>query len=415
MGTFGAAPSISASVDMHGLALAAAAAGRREARARAEVRRCRARASGVAQLHAARSAALWPCSAAGALAVPAAAATRQAATPAASLCPLIIGPSQDSIASEATTGPRRVRLGPCWRSAASSTPRGRRRGCGGRSRRSCRRCVGCSTSPASRSSSSTRRTRTSAPPRRGSPPTPCATRSCRCSTGPTSPSARASPRPRWRPAARCGSSGSRTGRAPSACTTGCSSASTPSSAERLWDWYSTSSFLSCPVRTRDGRILGVLAIARSLPQPAFSAEDLRVTEVLADLAAFALERAQLLDDEEALGRAARAVSATLDPGEVVAAMRRAGARADRRARRAGSTPRTRRRGCAAARSRCWPAPRCGCRWRSARGCSACCRRPPARTASRPAASRGWSRSRRWRRPRSPTRTRTTASAASRAR
>jgi GAF domain-containing protein len=93
----------------------------------------------------------------------------------------------------------------------------------------------------------------------------------------------------------------------------------PASAERLWDWYSTSSFLSCPVRTRDGRILGVLAIARSLPQPAFSAEDLRVTEVLADLAAFALERAQLLDDEEALGRAGRAVSATLDPGDVVAA------------------------------------------------------------------------------------------------
>ena len=90
-------------------------------------------------------------------------------------------------------------------------------------------------------------------------------------------------------------------------------------AERLWDWYSSSSFLSCPVRTRDGRILGVLALARSLPQPAFSAEDLRVTQVLADLAAFALERAQLLDDEEALGRASRAVSATLDPAEVVAA------------------------------------------------------------------------------------------------
>src|SRR3954470_2078312 len=90
-------------------------------------------------------------------------------------------------------------------------------------------------------------------------------------------------------------------------------------AGRLWKWYTTSSFLSCPVRTRDGRILGVLAIARSLPQPAFSAEDLRVTEVLADLAAFALERAQLLDDEEALGRAGRAVSASLDPGEVLAA------------------------------------------------------------------------------------------------
>jgi GAF domain-containing protein len=91
-------------------------------------------------------------------------------------------------------------------------------------------------------------------------------------------------------------------------------------ARRLWDWYSSSSFLSCPVTTRDGRILGVLAIARSLPQPAFSAEDMRVTEVLADLAAFALERAQLLDDEEALGRATRAMSATLDPGEVIAAV-----------------------------------------------------------------------------------------------
>jgi GAF domain-containing protein len=91
-------------------------------------------------------------------------------------------------------------------------------------------------------------------------------------------------------------------------------------ARRLWEWYSSSSFLSCPVCTSDGRILGVLAIARSLPQPAFSAEDLRVTEVLADLAAFALERAQLLDDEEALGRASRALSATLDPDEVVAAM-----------------------------------------------------------------------------------------------
>jgi GAF domain-containing protein len=90
-------------------------------------------------------------------------------------------------------------------------------------------------------------------------------------------------------------------------------------ARRVWEWYSSSSFLSCPIGSR-GRILGVLAIARSLPQPAFSAEDMRVTKVLADLAAFALERAQLLDDEEALGRATRAVSATLDPDEVTAAV-----------------------------------------------------------------------------------------------
>ena len=104
------------------------------------------------------------------------------------------------------------------------------------------------------------------------------------------------------------------------------------------------------MRTRDGRILGVLAIARSLPQPAFSAEDLRVTEVLADLAAFALERAQLLDDEEALGRAGRAISATLDPDEVIAAAI-AQARELTGAARRGVRPRGRRRGaCAAARS-----------------------------------------------------------------
>ena len=94
-------------------------------------------------------------------------------------------------------------------------------------------------------------------------------------------------------------------------------------AKRIWDWYRSSSFLSCPVLTSDGRILGVLAIARSLPQPAFSAEDLRVTVVLADLAALALERSELLDreerrarDEVALNRASHEVSRTLDLDEV---------------------------------------------------------------------------------------------------
>jgi hypothetical protein len=94
-------------------------------------------------------------------------------------------------------------------------------------------------------------------------------------------------------------------------------------AERIWEWYRTSSFLSCPVRTEDGRVLGVLAIARSLPQPAFSAEDLRVTVVLADLAALALGRSELLDleerrsrDEEALNRASQEVSRTLVVDEV---------------------------------------------------------------------------------------------------
>ena len=98
----------------------------------------------------------------------------------------------------------------------------------------------------------------------------------------------------------------------------------PELAGRLWDWYRSSSFLSCPVRTSDGRVIGVLAIARSLPQPAFSAEDMRVTEVLADLAALALARSELLDaeerrarDEEALNRASQEVGRSLDLDEVV--------------------------------------------------------------------------------------------------
>jgi GAF domain-containing protein len=97
----------------------------------------------------------------------------------------------------------------------------------------------------------------------------------------------------------------------------------PGAAERLWEWYRTSSFLSCPVRTGEGRVLGVLATARSLPQPAFSAEDLRVIEVFAGLAALALERSELLDreerrarDEELLNRASQEVSRSLDVDEV---------------------------------------------------------------------------------------------------
>ena len=101
----------------------------------------------------------------------------------------------------------------------------------------------------------------------------------------------------------------------------------PEDATRLWQWYLTSSFLSCPVRTTDGRILGVLAIARSLPEPVFSAEDLRVIEVFAGLAALALERSELLDreerrarDEERLNRASQEVSRSLDVAEVASAI-----------------------------------------------------------------------------------------------
>src|SRR5918997_545808 len=97
----------------------------------------------------------------------------------------------------------------------------------------------------------------------------------------------------------------------------------PEEAKRLWEWYSSSSFLSVPVRTGDGRILGVLALARSLPQPPFDAEELRAARVLSDLAALALERSELLDrekrralDEEALNRASQEVGRSLDVDEL---------------------------------------------------------------------------------------------------
>jgi GAF domain-containing protein len=87
----------------------------------------------------------------------------------------------------------------------------------------------------------------------------------------------------------------------------------PDAAARAWAWYESSSYISCPVRTADGRTLGVLAISRSHPAPALSAEDLRVVEVFADLAALALERARQARDQELLGAAAREVARLLEP------------------------------------------------------------------------------------------------------
>src|SRR3954471_17815984 len=87
-------------------------------------------------------------------------------------------------------------------------------------------------------------------------------------------------------------------------------------AARAWAWYERSSYISCPVRTADGRTLGVLAISRARPQPPLTIEDLHVVEVFADLAALALERAQAARDQELLGGAAREVSRMLEPDAV---------------------------------------------------------------------------------------------------
>jgi GAF domain-containing protein len=101
----------------------------------------------------------------------------------------------------------------------------------------------------------------------------------------------------------------------------------PEVARVAWDWYRSSSFISCPVRTAGGRTLGVLAISSRAPQSLLGAEDLRVVEVFAGLAALALERSELLDREERRGReerelndAARAVSASLEPDTVYVAI-----------------------------------------------------------------------------------------------
>jgi GAF domain-containing protein len=90
----------------------------------------------------------------------------------------------------------------------------------------------------------------------------------------------------------------------------------PDAAARAWAWYESSSYISCPVRTADERTLGVLAISRVHPQPPLTAEDLRVVEVFADLAALALERARQARDQELLNHAAAEVSRVLEPEAV---------------------------------------------------------------------------------------------------
>jgi GAF domain-containing protein len=101
----------------------------------------------------------------------------------------------------------------------------------------------------------------------------------------------------------------------------------PEDASLAWDWYRTSSFISCPVRTAGGRTLGVLALSSRTPQRPLGDDDLRVVQVFADMAALALERTELLDREERRGRddrelndAARAVSVSLELDAVYAAI-----------------------------------------------------------------------------------------------
>jgi GAF domain-containing protein len=83
------------------------------------------------------------------------------------------------------------------------------------------------------------------------------------------------------------------------------------------------SVIACPLRTEIGHLLGVLVVASVDPVPPLHRGDLSTVGVVADLAAMALERAGLLEEESRRGhdelrlkRAAEAVSASLELDEV---------------------------------------------------------------------------------------------------
>ena len=90
-----------------------------------------------------------------------------------------------------------------------------------------------------------------------------------------------------------------------------------------WDTFAGASVIACPVRTAIGRTLGVLFVTSVDPARPLGRADLRVVEVISDLAALALERSELLAAEGArarhellLKRAAEDMSGSLESEEV---------------------------------------------------------------------------------------------------
>jgi GAF domain-containing protein len=90
-------------------------------------------------------------------------------------------------------------------------------------------------------------------------------------------------------------------------------------ARRIWSVYRSASVIACPLRTEIGKALGVLVVASTDPDRPLQKSDLRAVEVVADLAAMALERASLLEaesrrarDELRLKRAVESVSGSLE-------------------------------------------------------------------------------------------------------
>jgi serine phosphatase RsbU (regulator of sigma subunit) len=96
----------------------------------------------------------------------------------------------------------------------------------------------------------------------------------------------------------------------------------PERARDAWTSFRAASVIVCPVRGEFGSQLGSLVVASLNGRP-LGTEQLPTVEALADLAAMALERTDLLEaegrrarDELRLKRAAEAVSGSLDPAEV---------------------------------------------------------------------------------------------------
>jgi serine phosphatase RsbU (regulator of sigma subunit) len=93
--------------------------------------------------------------------------------------------------------------------------------------------------------------------------------------------------------------------------------------DRAWQLVRDGSVIACPVRTALGRTLGSLVVLSLDPRRRLGKQDLDVVTVVADLAALARERGELLavqaaraQEEMLLKRAAESTSGTLEPDEV---------------------------------------------------------------------------------------------------
>jgi serine phosphatase RsbU (regulator of sigma subunit) len=93
--------------------------------------------------------------------------------------------------------------------------------------------------------------------------------------------------------------------------------------DQAWELVRRASLIACPVKTALGRTIGSLVVVSIDPRRALNKQDLDVVTVLADLAALARERSELLarqaaraQEEMLLKRAAEGTAGTLEPHEV---------------------------------------------------------------------------------------------------